>query len=205
MGKLTIWNKKNEIVVREETPPATERSFEDTMQALKAASGKVEHRIIPMRCAKTLKPFAIICKRAPDEKRFTLEKIATEIPATTSKKGVLAKHFSGGSGTKAAFDAAEFNLAKWDCPWCGDYSGTVNCGHCQVTYCGGTKVRHDDGRKTYTCAPGCPSTGQPLQDSFEVRAHKAKSLAGKKARPALESPKESERLPYFDVKLLPKK
>ena len=202
MGKLTIWKDKKAVAKKTENS-VKQRDFASTMQALHKASGYVERRIIPMRCATHDKAFAVIYKRGADDLFYHVEKVAKEAPQAAIKKGILARHFSGESGnSRKGYDASEFDHAGRTCPWCDDATVTVQCGSCNETYCASTVEERADGSRYHECVSRCGNKGV-LTSTESLNGHQAKAMRAKTSK-AL-SGSSTKKLGVSGQKLLPGK
>ena len=142
-----------------ELPAATRRDvFENTVAALRKATGTTESRIVPCRCARTSDPFSLRFERVSPAHRFQIARIDKEdgSPGQVKAGGSLFDR----KAAQKAYDAREFDWTGFQCPHCGDRSGLVYCNECGETGCGGRVRQMPDGGQAFACHDGCGATGR---------------------------------------------
>jgi hypothetical protein len=141
-----------------ETPGAARRDeFANKVAALRKATGTMESRIVPCRCARTGLPFSLLFERLSPAHRFQIARIDKDDgPVAPAKEGF---GLFGHKPAQQAYGAGEFDWAGYLCPHCGDRSGLVYCNECGETVCGGRVRSLPDGGQAFACHDGCGATG----------------------------------------------
>jgi hypothetical protein len=146
---------------------ATRRdAFENTVAALRKATGTTESRLVPCRCARSGQPFFLRFERLSPAHRFQIARI--------DKDDSPGSQVKAGSGLfvrkpiQKSYDAREFDWAGFQCPYCNDRSGLVYCNECGETVCSGRVRPLPDGGRAFACHDGCGATGR-IEPAQHVR------------------------------------
>lgn len=164
-------------------PPATAKerlaarreAFAQGIANMRRNTGTPEMRALACLCAQDGRPFVSIFERlSPLELfRFARAEPGAE-PAGDAGSGGLF----GGTPLLKTFSSAEFDFRGWQCHFCGDDRGFVNCDCGCGFVCKARTVSRGDSQYFY-CHPECGSSG-PLVRAASIRGRTgggAKSLA----------------------------
>jgi hypothetical protein len=141
------------------TPAETrQEAFANAVAAFRQATGKVEARVIPCRCAVTGEPFAILFERMSPAHRFQIARIQG-YEATAPHEQKSAGGMFDRKPQQQSYEAGEFDWTGCVCPHCGNRAGIVYCNGCRETVCAGRVRPLPDGSKAFACHDGCGATG----------------------------------------------
>jgi len=135
---------------------AAGRALNDKVSAAKSAEKNPDggSRSVSFHCAKNGREFSVIFTRSSRYEKFHIHEtqirqndLATAVPAEPSQSQSL--------------DANEMDFSGWQCVHCQHHAWPqfVKCGSCHRLVCGVNVVSHQNGQKTFTCAPGCERSG----------------------------------------------
>ena len=132
-------------------------AFVNSVAALRKATGTMEARVVPCRCAETGQAFSLRFERLSLGHRFQIARIDKDehLGGRITTSGMVSR-----MAQQNSYAAGEFDCTGFQCPHCGDRSGLVYCNQCRETVCGGRVRPLPDGSKAFACHDGCGATGK---------------------------------------------
>lgn len=161
---LTKFDQSKQIATTKKAQlAAQQKSFAQKVQALRAATGKIESRRVHFRCARTSGGFYADFERMNPGERFRIARIERDVPAAGKSAGFMAGIGLKPARADTAFDHREFDTSGWYCPWCNLHGIFVHCGACGENVCKARTTTRADGEEWFICTPACGNAGTLTQ------------------------------------------
>lgn len=156
---------------------AAKRAFDEKIAALRKATGKKEHRVLPFICARLGRPYGVIFERVSPAHKFQIARLEKEKDGE-GRSGLLGRLFAQGVAASESFDAAEFDVSGLYCPWCATKGDSVYCTQCEQQVCRGRTRTLDNGTKLFACHDGCGASGTLSPYGKVHGAKRSRAMAG---------------------------
>lgn len=157
MNKLPII-RSTPLTKKERNAAMRKADFNEKVEALRKATGKMETRTLSCVCVRTGQHYEVIFERFSENHKFQISRIEKHEKSTAKNISPLNGLFSGSMSESKSFDVNEFDFSGWACPYCGD-DRRIHCTACEYVVCGKRMRVLPDGREAYACHDACGNTG----------------------------------------------
>ncbi|MFE8599861.1 MJ0042-type zinc finger domain-containing protein [Archangium violaceum] len=126
-----------------------------------------EIRQLNFRCVHDGKEFSVVYAKDSNDQRFRIREIqrtANLIEELYEAAFAMAAVHAPGTIKNTVWNAGELEHSGWRCPYCGDRglstSQFFRCNACKELVCQARVIQIRGGGQTFTCHPGCGSSGE---------------------------------------------
>lgn len=134
---------------------ARRAEFAQGIANMRRNTGTPESRTLSCLCAQDGRRFVSIFERYSPQERF---RFARAEPCADPAEDSGAGSLLGSMPLLKVFSSAEFDFSGWNCHFCGDARGFVDCG-CDCGFVCKARTVSRGAAQYFYCHPGCGSAG----------------------------------------------